>query len=122
MSLLLGHRYTHETISTLTDQVMACFARRANTSWGAEAFRQGTRAPKGLGWLGWPLPEEMAFVYLDGLFLKVFREGLGMERAVPLGRRSQRRRWGPMCFPGRNRYTGSCTWKGNGRKGGEGAR
>ena len=24
----------------------------------------------------------MAFVYLDGLFLKVFREGLGMEREV----------------------------------------
>lgn len=35
---------------------------------GAEAFRQR------------PLPEEMAFVYLDGLFLKVFKEGLGMER------------------------------------------
>ena len=60
MSLLLGHRYTHETISTLTDQVLE----------GAEAFRHR------------PLPEEMAFVYLDGLFLKVFREGLGMEREV----------------------------------------
>lgn len=58
MSLLLGHRYTHETLSAITDEVLK----------GAEAFRQR------------PLPEEMAFVYLDGLFLKVFREGLGVER------------------------------------------
>ncbi len=34
----------------------------------AEAFR------------GRPLPEEMALVYLDGFFLKVLREGLGVER------------------------------------------
>ncbi|RIH87664.1 Transposase, Mutator family [Calidithermus roseus] len=27
-----------------------------------------------------PLPEEMALVYLDGFFLKVLREGLGVER------------------------------------------
>ncbi len=26
------------------------------------------------------MPEEMAFGYLDGLFLKVFRTGLGMEQ------------------------------------------
>lgn len=59
-SLLLGHRYTHETISAITDQVLEA----------AEAFRM--RA----------LPEEMAFVYLDGFFLKVLREGLGVEREV----------------------------------------
>lgn len=58
MSLLLGHRYTHETISAITDQVLE----------GAEAFCRR------------PLPEEMALVYLDGFFLKVLREGLGVER------------------------------------------
>ncbi len=51
LSLLLGHRYSHETLSALTDQVLEA----------AGAFR--TRL----------LPEEMAFVYLDGLSLKVFR-------------------------------------------------
>lgn len=74
MSLLLGHRYTHETISALTDKVLE----------GAEAFRQR------------PLPEEMAFVYLDGLFLKVFKEGLGMEREavyVALGVTPSGERW-----------------------------
>ncbi|MFX8164534.1 transposase, partial [Acinetobacter baumannii] len=55
LSLLLGHRYSHETLSALTDEVLEA----------AGAFR--TR----------PLPEEMAFVYLDGLSLKVFREGEG---------------------------------------------
>lgn len=60
MSLLLGHRYTHETISAITDQVLEA----------AEAFQKR------------PLPEEMAFVYLDGFFLKVLREGLGVERAA----------------------------------------
>jgi putative transposase len=58
LSLLLGHRYSHETLSALTDQVLEA----------AGAFR--TR----------PLPEEMAFVYLDGLSLKVFREGEGIVR------------------------------------------
>lgn len=28
------------------------------------------------------MPEEMAIVYLDGLFLKVLREGLGVEKAA----------------------------------------
>ena len=58
LSLLLGHRYTHETISAITDQVLEA----------AEAFRMR------------PLPEEMALVYLDGFFLKVLREGVGVER------------------------------------------
>ncbi len=58
MSLLLGHRYSHETLSTLTDEVLEA----------AEAFRRR------------PLPEEMAFVYLDGLVLKVLREGEGVVR------------------------------------------
>ncbi|RTI13665.1 IS256 family transposase, partial [Thermus scotoductus] len=53
-----GHRYSHETLSALTDQVLEA----------AGAFR--TRL----------LPEEMAFVYLDGLSLKVFREGEGIVR------------------------------------------
>jgi putative transposase len=29
-----------------------------------------------------PLPEEMAFVYLDGLYLKLLREGEGVVREV----------------------------------------
>jgi len=58
MSLLLGHRYSHETVSALTDQVLE----------KVSAFRQR------------PLPEEMALVYLDGFFLKVHREGLGVEK------------------------------------------
>jgi transposase-like protein len=45
--LFLGHRYSHETLSALTDQVLEA----------AEAFRQRT------------LPPQMAFVYLDGLCL-----------------------------------------------------
>lgn len=53
--LLLGHRYTHEITSAITDQMLA----------QVEKFRRG------------PLPEEMAFVYLDGFFLKVLREGVG---------------------------------------------
>ncbi|AEG34367.1 transposase mutator type (plasmid) [Thermus thermophilus SG0.5JP17-16] len=59
LSLLLGHRYTHETVSAITDGVLE----------KVEAFRQR------------PLPEEMAFVYLDGFFLKVLWEGEGVERA-----------------------------------------
>ena len=58
LSLLLGHRYSHETLSALTDQVLEA----------AGAFR--TRL----------LPEEMAFVYLDGLAIKVLREGEGVVR------------------------------------------
>ncbi len=58
LSLLLGHRYSHETLSALTDEVLEA----------AGAFR------------GRLLPEEMAFVYLDGLSLKVFREGEGIVR------------------------------------------
>ncbi|RIH89182.1 Transposase, Mutator family [Meiothermus luteus] len=58
MSLLLGHRYTHETKGAITDEVLE----------KAEAY------------CGRPLPEEMAFVYLDGFSLKVLREGLGVER------------------------------------------
>jgi putative transposase len=42
MSLLLGHRYSHETISAMTEEVLQA----------VEAFRRR------------PLPEEMAFVYL----------------------------------------------------------
>jgi transposase-like protein len=52
-------RYTHQTISTLTDQVLQA----------AEQFRQR------------PLPEELALVYLDGLFLKVLGEE-GVERSA----------------------------------------
>ena len=64
LSLLLGHRYSHETLSArkvaslTTDEVLEA----------AGAFR--TR----------PLPEEMAFVYLDGLSLKVLRDGEGIVR------------------------------------------
>lgn len=64
MSLLLGHRYSHETLSALkiasltTDEVLE----------GAEAFRRRL------------LPEEMALVYLDGLSLKVLRDGEGIAR------------------------------------------
>ena len=59
LQLLFGMRYTHQTISTLTDQVLQA----------AEQFRQR------------PLPEELALVYLDGLFLKVLGEE-GVERAA----------------------------------------
>ncbi len=55
MSLLLGHRYTHETVSALTDQTLERL----------EAFRQR------------PLPEELAWVCLDGL-----RAGLGVQQEV----------------------------------------
>jgi putative transposase len=79
LGLLLGHRYSHETPSALTDQVLRA----------AEAFRRR------------PLPQEMAFVYLDGLFLKVFREGEGVGReaasvalgVTPEGRRQVLRYW-----------------------------
>jgi putative transposase len=60
MSLLLGHRYSHETISAMTEEVLQA----------VEAFRRR------------PLPEEMAFVYLDGLYLKLLREGEGVVREV----------------------------------------
>jgi len=59
LQLLFGMRYTHQTISTLTDQVLQAAAQ----------FRQR------------PLPEELALVYLDGLFLKVPGEE-GVERAA----------------------------------------
>jgi transposase-like protein len=59
LQLLFGMRYTHQTISTLTDQVLQA----------AEQFRQR------------PLPEELALVYLDGLFLKVLGEE-GVERSA----------------------------------------
>lgn len=58
MRLLLGHRYSHETLSALTDEVLGA----------VEAFRRRL------------LPEEMAFVYLDGLSLKVLRDGEGIVR------------------------------------------
>jgi putative transposase len=60
MGLLLGHRYSHETISAMTEEVLQA----------VEAFRRR------------PLPEEMAFVYLDGLYLKLLREGEGVVREV----------------------------------------
>jgi putative transposase len=60
MSFLLGHRYSHETISAMTEEVLQA----------VEAFRRR------------PLPEEMAFVYLDGLYLKLLREGEGVVREV----------------------------------------
>jgi len=47
------HRYTHETLSAITDGVLE----------KAEAFRRR------------PLPEGLAFVYLDGFFLKVLLPG-----------------------------------------------
>jgi putative transposase len=59
MCLLLGHRYSHETISAMTEEVLQA----------VEAFRRQ------------PLPEEMAFVYLDGL-MKLLREGEGVVREV----------------------------------------
>jgi putative transposase len=58
MNRLLGHRYSHETISAMTEEVLQA----------VEAFRRR------------PLPEEMAFVYLDGLHLKLLREGEGVVR------------------------------------------
>ncbi len=58
MRLLLGHRYSHGTLSALTDEVLGA----------VEAFRRRL------------LPEEMAFVYLDGLSLKVLRDGEGIVR------------------------------------------
>jgi putative transposase len=58
MNRLLGHRYSHETISAMTEEVLQA----------VEAFRRR------------PLPEEMAFVYLDGLYLKLLREGEGVVR------------------------------------------
>jgi transposase-like protein len=60
MNRLLGHRYSHETISAMTEGVLR----------GVEAFRRR------------PLPEEMAFVYLDGLHLRLLREGEGVVREV----------------------------------------
>ena len=60
MRLLLGHRYSHETISAMTEEVLQA----------VEAFRRR------------PLPEEMAFVHLDGLYLKLLREGEGVVREV----------------------------------------
>jgi putative transposase len=60
MSFLLGHRYSHETISAMTEEVLQA----------VEAFRRR------------PLPEEMAFVYPDGLYLKLRREGEGVVREV----------------------------------------
>ena len=60
MRLLLGHRYSHETISAMTEGVLQA----------VEAFRRR------------PLPEEMAFVHLDGLYLKLLREGEGVVREV----------------------------------------
>ena len=60
MSFLLGHRYSHETISAMTEEVLQA----------VEAFRRR------------PLPEEMAFVHLDGLYLKLLREGEGVVREV----------------------------------------
>ncbi len=87
MGLLLGHRYFHETISAIRDPVLR----------GAEALAQR------------PLPEEMAFVYLDGFFLKVLREGVGVERAAvyaalgvtPCGGRQVQ---ASGCFPPTSRY------------------
>jgi len=58
VSFLLGHRYAHETLSALTDQVLEA----------ARVFRKR------------PLSEEMAFVHLDGLPLKVLGDGEGIAR------------------------------------------
>jgi transposase-like protein len=79
--LLLGHRYSHETLSALTDQVLEA----------AEAFRK--RA----------LPSEMAFAYLDGLSFKLMEEGEGVMRvsvyvALGLSRRGNARSWATGCF------------------------
>jgi len=52
MALLLGHRSTHETVSRITDEVMA----------RVEAFRNR------------PFPEALAFAYLDGFSLRVLPE------------------------------------------------
>lgn len=46
LGVLLGHRYTHGTLSALADQIL----------------------------------EALAFVYLDWFFLKVYREGLGVQK------------------------------------------
>ena len=58
MNRLLGHRSSHETISAMTEEVLQA----------VEAFRRR------------PLPEEMAFVHLDGLYLRLLREGEGVVR------------------------------------------
>ena len=60
MCLLPGHRHSHETISAMTEEVLRA----------VEAFRRR------------PLPGEMAFVHLEGLYLKLLREGEGVVREV----------------------------------------
>jgi transposase-like protein len=52
MELMLDRRYSPETISNFTDQVLS----------SAKAFEEG------------PLPEELAFVYLVGFALRVSEE------------------------------------------------
>ncbi|KIX84396.1 IS256 family transposase [Thermus filiformis] len=91
LGLLLGHRYSHETLSALTDQVLEA----------AESFRRR------------PLPPELAFVYLDGFSLKVFQEGEGVVRAsvyVALGvsPEGERRVLGYWLFPSEN----ATAWEG----------
>lgn len=58
LALLLGHRYSHQTISQATELVRE----------RVEAFRCR------------PLGERYAIVYIDALFLKVFRDGGGIDK------------------------------------------
>lgn len=82
LSLLLGHRYTHATISHITDAVME----------QVTAFRNR------------PLPEALAFVYLDGFYLRVLQEA-GVEKqavyvALGITPAGERRVLGFWLFPG----------------------
>ena len=62
MSFLLGHRYSHETISAMTEEVLQA----------VEAFRRR------------PLPEEMAFVHLDGLYLNPHSAPPSLQEVISL--------------------------------------
>ena len=60
------------------------YPRRLETTFGQVDLkvprdREGQYYP---AFRGRPLPEEMAFVYLDGLYLKLLREGGGVVREV----------------------------------------
>ena len=57
LALLLGHRYSHQTVSQITELVMD----------RVEAFQNRV------------LQQQYAFVYIDALFLKVFRPGGGID-------------------------------------------
>jgi len=96
LAFLLGHRYSHETISALTGQVLN--AAVASRSEHRLAFRKR------------PLPREMAFVYLDGLVLKLFQEEEGVVRvsvyvAIGVSPAGERNVLGYWLFPSENAFS-----------------